>query len=259
MGATAIAASVRMPARPATASRHASESRAGSLVAIAGLAGGAGTTTLALLLARHAALESGEPILLTEASAERPGLALLAGRTSSAPLTELARVLAADDVPSESFIELAPGLRLIAAGPTNQVSPDDAALDALLDQARAAHALVIVDCGTDRSVGSALIKRAAHVVWTVPATPAGVASARLLLESDVLPPPGRAREVLVAIAREPRPRVRVRALRRIAQPRCERLALIPYSSSLAQGEATGDDEGIRRALAGVASTLRRRR
>lgn len=260
MGAAAVVAPVRMRAR-STAARGLELDRCGGpLVAVSGLAGGAGTTTLAFLLARQAAAESAEPILLAEAAADRPGLAVLAGRTSSVPLTALARGLAADQVPTGSFTELTPTLRLIAARPTDHRSPDDAALDELLAQARAAHGLVLVDCGTDRTIGNALIKRATHVIWTVPATPSGLASARLLLESAVLPRPGHAREILVALARETKPGVRVRALRRIAQPRCERLVLMPYSRSLAQSEATASlDEGIRRALAGLAATLRRTR
>jgi hypothetical protein len=115
-----------------------------------------------------------------------------------------------------------------------------------------------VDCGTDRVLGRALVERATHILWTVPATPVAVAAGRVLFESGVLPPPGRAREALVAVARDVQPAVRVRTLRHVAQPRCERVALIPHAPSLANGEPPLEvDEGVRRAPVGIASTLRR--
>ena len=65
----------------------------GPLVALCGLTGGAGTSTLALLLARQAAAESSAPVLLTEADPLRPGLAALAGCATPRPLIALAHEL----------------------------------------------------------------------------------------------------------------------------------------------------------------------
>ena len=230
----------------------------GPLVAVAGLAGGAGTTTLALLLARQAARESVTPVLVTELSADRAGLAALAGRAGPVSLPELARRVADDDVPAETFLELEPGLRLLASTPAVQAPAEWATLDALLDQAHDAHGLVIIDCGSDRVAARPLLERATHIIWTLPATAPGVTSARLLFSSGVLPPAGGARELLACISRDSQVRVRVRAVRRLAHQRCERLVLIPHNAALARGERASDGD-IADALTHLASALRRTR
>ena len=95
MGAAAIAARIplRTPARSRSTARALAFHRTGGpLVAACGLAGGAGTTTLALLLARHVAAESSVPVLLTELAADRGGLAAATGRAGPASLAALARL-----------------------------------------------------------------------------------------------------------------------------------------------------------------------
>lgn len=253
MGATAVARRVRRPAARARASARTLDEPRARLVAVIGLAGGAGTTTLALALARHVAADHALPVLLTERAASAAGLAVLTGRASQEPLARLARNLAEGDVPAEPFIELAPRLRLIASMPSVEPPAPVAGLDVLLNQARDAHGLVIVDCGTDHLAARPLLERATNVVWTVPATPAGLAGGRALFSSDVLPPPGQAREVLAAVASLGRRRVRPRALRLLAQARCERVVLVPHSAALVEGVI---DDGVARALTGVCSTLR---
>ena len=56
-------------------------------------------------------------MLLTEADPLRAGLAALAGQAAPHPLVELAQRVAEDAAPAETFIELEPGLRLVAATP----------------------------------------------------------------------------------------------------------------------------------------------
>ena len=152
MGAAAIAARIRLPRAArrdrAIASALAFDELGGPLVAVCGLAGGAGASTLALLLARQAAASSAAPVLLTEADPLRGGLAALAGHAAPHPLVELAQRVAEDAAPAETFLELEPGLRLVAAAPRRRETPDPEAVRALLGEARAAHGLVIVDCGT---------------------------------------------------------------------------------------------------------------
>jgi hypothetical protein len=228
----------------------------GPLIAVCGLVGGAGTTTLALCLARQAASESDAPVLVTEADGRRAGLAVIAGCATLYSLPALARRAAAGDAPEHTFVEVAPGLRLIATAPSRARPVEPDALHALLSQARAAHGLVVVDCGSDSASAAAIVDAATHILWTLPATPAASARAHVLLGSDALPVPGRARELLVAIASRPRPNASVRALRRLAATRCERLVLVPHSDRLARGDLTGD-ERLRRALTGLATTLRR--
>src|SRR5829696_5862000 len=204
MGAAAIAARIQLPrvARRdrAITSGLAFDELGGPLVAVCALAGGAGASTLALLLARQAAQESAAPVLLTEADPFRAGLAALAGQAAPYPLVELAQHVAEDAAPSEAFIELEPRLRLVAATPRRCSTPDREAVRALLGEARAAHGLVIVDCGTTWMPDSPTLAEATHVLWCLPGTPASLARARTLLASDVLPPAGPRAEILVATA-----------------------------------------------------------
>jgi MinD-like ATPase involved in chromosome partitioning or flagellar assembly len=262
MAATAIATRAH-PRRSARSQQTATGALAfnelgGPLVAVCGLTGGAGTSTLALLLARQAAASSAAAILLSEADPLHGGLAALTARATPHPLIELARHVAEHDAPAETFVELEGGLRLIAAQPRRCAPADADAVGGLLAEARAAHGLVIVDCATSWARDSAILTSATQILWTAPATPAGVARAAALLASDVLPPPGRSLEVLVAIARQPRPPVSVRVLRRLAGQHCERLVLIPYSDAVARGELLVD-EPVMHALAGLAPVLRRAR
>jgi MinD-like ATPase involved in chromosome partitioning or flagellar assembly len=204
----------------------------GPLVAICGLTGGAGTSTLALVLARQAARDSSAPVLLTEHDAQRPGLAALAGRATPRPLVALARDLAHRRPPVDTFAELADGLRLIAAAPHAELQVDATAVHSLLDQARAAHGLVVVDCGTHWTKHSPVLDRATHVIWTLAAT--ATASARAALAFDTIAPaPGQAREALAAVCVRPDRAVTVRALRRLAAGRCDRLVVFPHDQNVA--------------------------
>ena len=259
MGAAAIAARIPLSRAArrdsARACGLAFDQLGGPLVAVCGLAGGAGTSTLAFTLARQAATESKAPVLVTESRAEQGGLAVLAGRATALPLVALARSIAEDQAPVGTFIELQPGLHLVAATPRchERVSAD--AVRALLRQARDAHGLVIVDCGTDWTTDGLFLTNATHVIWTLPATAIGLARARTLLDSDVLPAPGAWREVLVATAPSRSSSVTVRALRRLARSRCDRLVLVAYDRGLAEGAPVAG-ESTMRALTGLAPALR---
>lgn len=259
MGAAAIAA--RLPLAPAmrgdaTVAGLAFDELGGPVIAACGMAGGAGTSTLALTLARCAAAASGAPVLLTEADPVHAGLAALTGTASPHPLVDLACRVADDAAPAHTFAELECGLRLVATHPQTCATPDPAALEALLAEARAAHGLVIVDHGTSWSTASPVVAAATHILWSVPATRVGLARAHAVMTSDAMPPAGAAVEVLVATATATRPGTSVRALRRLAARRCERLVLIGHSDAAARG-ARVVDESVARALTGLATTLRR--
>jgi MinD-like ATPase involved in chromosome partitioning or flagellar assembly len=259
MGATAIAARLGLPDIAVRTTRPAGlafDELGGPLVAVCGLAGGAGTSTLALLLARQAAAASAAPVLLTEADPRRAGLCVRTGRATPRALIALAHELAEHRAPTDTFVELAPGLRLIAAEPRPTAEPDRDALRALLNQAQDAHGLVVVDCATSWTAESPVLAHASHLVWTIPATPLGLASGNAQLAAA--PPRGRTTEVLVATAVVPRPRVSVRALRKLARGRCDQLVLIPHDEALARGEHTAT-ESTARTIAALAPTLRRRR
>jgi Flp pilus assembly CpaE family ATPase len=262
VGAAAIAARIRLPVRNVRAdvpiAGLAFNELDGPLVAVCGLAGGAGTSTVTFALAHQAAVASTAPVLVTEADPLRAGLGVVAGKVSPHPLAELARRVAEDAAPSQTFVEFAHGLRLVAAAPQRCDTPEPAAVRALLGEARAAHGLVVVDHATGWTASSPILAVATHILWTVPASGAGLAQARALFDSEVMPQSGDAGEIMVAIAPAARPSVSVsvRALRRLATRRCERLILVPYNDAAARGERLVD-ESVKRALAGLAPSLRR--
>lgn len=221
----------------------------GPVVAVCGLAGGAGTSTIALLLARQAAADSAAPVLLGESYAGR-GLALLAGRGTRHSLNALAVYAAAGETPDAAFAEIAPGLRLVACI-ERTAHADDAPVSQLLNQAREAHGLVVVDGGTTWSPDDQILAAATHRVWVFPATPAGLAAARVARPPSAV----SGRDVAVAVARDPNALVSVRAIRRTTRGRYQRLALVPYSERLARGELDVDDS-IAHAIGGIATALR---
>ena len=261
MGAAAVAArlSLQLGARRdvATSCGLAFEKPGGPLVAVCALVGGSGASTLAFALARQAARESSAPVLLAESDARRAGLALLAGQASPLCLPRLARDVADGRAPERPFIELDLGLRMIASAPHPVASPNGADVRALLRDARAAHGLVIVDCGTAWAAARPVLEEATHIVWTVAAERAAVARAQVLFASGALPQQGRWREVLVALQLERGRRASVRALRRLASQRCERLVLAAHSDALTEGELPAADTRLSRTLTGLAHTLRR--
>jgi Flp pilus assembly CpaE family ATPase len=230
----------------------------GPLVAVCGLVGGAGASTLALALGRHAATQSSAPVLLTETAPERGGLAVLTSRASPLCLRELAAQLAAGHQPAEAFVELERGLRLVAAPPRVAAPGKPGDLGGLLAQARAAHGLVVVDCGPPSSEQASVLRDATHIVWALPATSAAVRRAQVQLAAGVLLRPGRAPEIMVASALQPPARGAARELRRLSDQRCERLALVPHSPRLAGGDLDGLDD-LADAVAAIAGLLREAR
>lgn len=219
----------------------------GPVVAVCGLTGGAGTTTLALALARHAAATCEAPVLVAEAE-PGSGMAVQAGRSTPHSLCALAERAEAGDAPADAFAELQPGLRLIATTERSAAGPD-APITALVEQARDAHGLVVIDCGTSWSATDPLVRAATHRLWVFPATPLGVSRAR-----HAMPPGG---QVAVAVARDPNARTSVRTIRRILGSRCERLLLVPYSAAVAGGR--DDEDLIGNAVARLAAAVRGRR
>jgi hypothetical protein len=261
MGAAAVTARLPLQLRAcrdmATSCELAFDAPGGPLVAVCALVGGSGASTLAFALACQAARESSAPILVAESDARRAGLAVLARQASPLCLLRLARAVADGRAPERAFVELDPGLRLIASAPHLFATPDATEVRALLRDARAAHGLVIVDCGTAWAAARPVLDEATHILWTVTAERAAVVRARTLFSSGALPTPGRWREVLVALKLERRRDASVRALRRLAFQRCERLVLAPHSDALANGELPASDTRLSRTLISLAYTLRR--
>ena len=263
MGTAALTARVPIASRArrtrAVACGLAFDETGGPIVAVCGLVGGSGASTLAFWLARQAARESQAPVLLTEPDARRAGLTVLAGRSTPLCLARLAQRVAEGRVPADPFVEIERGLRLVASAPGRGAGAEPENVSALFREAQAAHGLVVVDCGTSWVTADPVLNAATHILWTLKSSRDAVARARLLLASDALPPPGRARELLVALAADRRPSASVRALRRLAAQRCERVVLCRYSDTVARGDLANPSDCLDRTLTGIAPILRRTR
>jgi hypothetical protein len=142
------------------------------IVAVCGLHGGAGTTTIAVLLARAAARRAPGRVLLCDTDPGAGDLATALATTSAHNLAELARLVAAHRRPTATpWTDLDDGLRLLAREPTRREhAPAEVAARVLADAA-AAHDLVIVDAGPiTASHNIAALQAADIVLWTIDAT-----------------------------------------------------------------------------------------
>jgi Flp pilus assembly CpaE family ATPase len=259
MGAAALTARLTLP-RPAARARPLPQGLAfdvpgGPVVAVCGLVGGAGASTLALALAHQAAVESAAPVLLADAGGATSGLAGAAGARTPHSLAELAAAVADGQPPACPFVELASGLRLIAAGSRPDHPVDADAMREVLAQAREAHGLVVVDCGTRWAVDPTVVLYAHCIVWVAVATHPALRTARSLFEAALMPPAGDRPEILVARQIPGRAPVRVKALRRLACDRCDRLVLIAHAAHDTRQDHT--PQTVAHALSAIAPVLRR--
>lgn len=223
----------------------------GPLVAVCGLAGGAGTSTLALALARQAARESAAAVLLCETDSSAGGMAAIAGASSQLSLGELATAaLAGEAVTAPPFAAGPDGLRVIAAAPGHALG-DPEQVRHVLREARSAHGLVVVDGGVLGSAGSRpALAVATHALFVMPATAAGLERAEQLLATELGP---RHSLALVAMSPAAQP-LRARELRRLAERHVERLVLVPHIAALACGERGAAE--LELTLASIATGLR---
>jgi cellulose biosynthesis protein BcsQ len=264
MGAAAIAGRPPVARRSQqTAGRQADDilafhQSAGPLLAVCGLVGGAGASTLAYLLARRAARHSTAPVLLAELH-EQAALAALAGAGGPFALRDLARGVDQERQLGRPFAELPGGLRLVASTePAIGEAAPAAALARVLTDARAAHGLVVVDAGPIGGPDSGVLLRAAsHVLYVVPTTLLSLRRAELLATGGMLDHGGGALATLVAVATRPGRGVRMKELRQLAERHLDRLLLVPYMPKLAAGDH--DDTRLEDTFAAIATLLRRHR
>jgi MinD-like ATPase involved in chromosome partitioning or flagellar assembly len=88
------------------------------IVAVCGLHGGAGTTTIAALLAHAAAAQQPGGVLLCDSVPGAGDLALALGAVSPYNLTDVARLAASRQTPTQlPWLEQADGPRLMARAP----------------------------------------------------------------------------------------------------------------------------------------------
>jgi hypothetical protein len=157
--------------------------QAGPLVAVCALCGGAGASTLAYLLARHVARPNEQPVLVGDTGGPTGGLAAYARTESPRSLPRVANAIAAYEPFVEGlFAEDSEYLRVIATAPNLESGADPGGLGRLLNDARAAHQLTVVDCGVPEGRTEVQVLEAAtHVIWILPATGGGVRRAARVL------------------------------------------------------------------------------
>ena len=242
MGAAALAARLPLPRR---ARRDARRRRAGSRSTSSAARSSPSADSSAapaprrsrFCLARQAARESARPVLLTEpdasaaASPSSPGTPAPLALCRARPARRRRASARASRSSSSSR-----GLRLVASAPRR--GADAAArrtLGALLGEARAAHGLVVVDCGTSWAAAqTALLDAATHIVWTS-ARHASRRSRRARAAARQRRPRRAARpRARALVARRHAAGARARACARCAgspRQRCDRLVLIPHSDA----------------------------
>jgi pilus assembly protein CpaE len=266
VAAAAVAGRLPLVRRPRPAAGRealdglAFDDRGGPLVAVCGLVGGAGASTLAYLLARRAARHSSAPVLLAELQ-ERGGLAALTGAAAPLALRELAHAVEQGLEPDRPFAELAGGLRLVASDRPRLGEPvAGTALARLLADARDAHGLVVLDAGPPGGPDyDTLLAAATHSLFVLPATAAALRHAALLEPGGVFDGAAATRSALVAVATHPGRSAKVKQLRRLAEPHLDRLLLVPHVPELAAGNHHLAEPRLEDTFAALATLLRRRR
>lgn len=268
MGAAALAGRLpRGPARRATPAAAeaalAFHEAGGPLLAVCGLVGGAGASTLAYLLARRAARHSSAPVLLAELQ-DGAGLTALTQTRGLVGLRELAYAIAHEQPIAQPYAELQGGLRLVAcahptAHPTAERPAPASALARVLSDARAAHGLAVVDAGPPGPERGPLLDTASHVLFVLPATETALRRAELLAAGGIFTPAAGAYTALVAVATCPGPSAQIKQLRRLAERHVDRLLLVPHVPELAAGQHHQADARLEDAFGALATLLRRRR
>ena len=218
--------------------------RLGLLLAVCGLAGGVGVTTLAYLIALAAARQL-DPVLVADTGGPSGSLAAYAGVEVSRSLGELAEQLA-DGAPLGAGIYGTgdDGLRVLAAGPEFSSRCHDNTLRKLVADAREAHGLTVIDCGTLACEADQIVAAdATHVAWMLNATAGGLERGHRVLEAA---PRTAAKELIVARNDIHQTREPLRKLRRLAAERQAPLVLLPHLTRLKSGgiEACADEAQV---------------
>ena len=226
------------------------------LLAICGLAGGAGATTLAYLVALTAAQQSPDPVLLADTGGPSGALAACAGVETAHTLPELASQLAAGRPLADGLWASGPaGARVLASAPEFTSTCTAEPLTRLLLHAREAHGLTVIDCGTLAAEADRVAAAAAtHLAWVIPATGRCLDRCRRVLAAAPFMP---GRELVVARAEAPRPRAPLRELRRLADERRAPLVLMPHLGDVDAARPERAVEPAQVAIQAILGALRR--
>jgi Flp pilus assembly CpaE family ATPase len=210
--------------------------RRGPLLAVCGLCGGAGASTIAYLAALAAARSGTGAVLLADTGGPGGGISHYTGVETPRSLSEVAELLAAGLPVAQLLATTSEGLRVLATSPR---LTDDCARDGvelLLDHARRRYALTVIDCGTlARQADQIALAKASHVAWVLPAAGSSVERGRKTLDALASHPSGR--EMLLARHEPSGGRRALRELRDLARDRRAPLVLLPSLPELATANA----------------------
>ncbi len=238
---------------------RAANTRRGSLLAVCGLCGGAGTSTLAYLIALAAARTNAGPVLVADTGGPGGGISCYAGVQAPRSLpeqAELAEHLTACATAGQLVASSGDGVRVLATGPRFAPACADQGVELLLAQARERYALSVIDCGTlARAADQIALASASQVAWVLPATAGGVLRADRVL--DALDPSLPGRELLLARHDERGQKAAHRDLKRLAQLRHATLVLVPTLPDLATSNADAALEAAQVPLQAILGALSR--
>ncbi len=200
-----------------------------------GLCGGAGASTLALLLALKVTRDGAVPVLVADTGGPSGGLSCYAGVAAPHSLDEAAEHVASGLPTGQLVASTDEGLRVLATEPRVGAQCARDGIELLLDHARERYALTVIDCGTlAREADQVALGKASHVAWVLPATASGVRRARPVLKA-VHPYPASS-ELIVARHDERAPKASIRELRQMAEQRRATLVLFPSVPDLTSGK-----------------------
>jgi MinD-like ATPase involved in chromosome partitioning or flagellar assembly len=203
----------------------------GALLAVCGLCGGAGASTLSLLIARYTVTERSGPVLVCDTGGPAGGLAAYAHAQAPRSLVEVAELVNSGLPADRPYATTRDGLRVLATGPrlAHECAADG--VKTVLEHAQAAHALTVVDCGTQaREADQIALRQATHIAWVLPATRSGAARAERVL--DAVNPYLLGRQLLVARRDHTDAKVPMRELKALAARCGGPLILIPHVPDL---------------------------
>jgi len=223
------------PARP----------RVAPLLAVCGVCGGAGASTVSYLIARSAVAAGKGHVLVCDTGGPTGGLGLRVGVESVRSLAEASEHIARGLPLAGGLYAVDPQvsgecqLRVIATGPRLGSPGNPKGLGALLAMARSdgAHALTVVDCGTlQRAADRFVLRRASQVAWVSPATDDGIRHAERLLAC--VRPAGPRAELVVARRVARVARGSLRRLRVLAETRGAPLVLMPDADDVERAQVS---------------------
>jgi hypothetical protein len=201
----------------------------GPLIAVAGLCGGAGATTLTYLLACAAAGASRAPVLAMDCGGQGAMLSLYAGAGSPYNLETASQRLDQGAVLDKAlFVVGRFGLRLLCSGHTGTAARPPAvdAARRMLCDAQHAHGATLVDCGTGALALQRLaLENATHILWVLPANVGAVARATRVL--TCMPHGASEREIIVARQCSDGGRASLHGLDALAESRGAAIAMLP--------------------------------